>query len=80
MFLNKLSGLPGWIACLVSLFLGVVRDAVLKWFVKTDWYKEDYWYTYPVVAETYDGIMNDIYGFHVKEEHVYEALNQAKSG
>lgn len=60
--------------------VGVVRDAVLKWFVKTDWYKEDYWYTYPVVAETYDGIMNDIYGFHVKEEHVYEALNQAKSG
>jgi D-aminopeptidase len=60
--------------------VGVVRDAVLKWFVKTNWYHEDYWYTYPVVAETYDGDMNDIYGFHVKESHVYEALDGAKSG
>jgi D-aminopeptidase len=60
--------------------VGVVRDAVLKWYVKTGWYKEDYWYTYPVVAETYDGDMNDIYGFHVKEENAYEALNGAKSG
>lgn len=60
--------------------VGVVRDAVLKWFVKTKWYKEDFWYTYPVVAETYDGFLNDIYGFHVKEEHAYEALDSARSG
>lgn len=60
--------------------VGTVRDAVLKWFVETGWYKEDNWYTYPVVAETYDGILNDIYGFHIKEEHVYEALNSTKSG
>ncbi len=60
--------------------VGVVRDAVLKWFVKTGWYKEDFWYTYPVVAETYDGFLNDIYGFHVTESHAYEALNGAKTG
>ena len=60
--------------------VGVVRDAVLKWFVKSNWYKEDYWYTYPVVAETYDGDMNDIYGFHVKESNAYEALDGAKTG
>ena len=60
--------------------VGVVRDAVLKWFVKTGWYNEDYWYTYPVVAETYDGGLNDIYGFHVKESNAYEALDSAKSG
>jgi D-aminopeptidase len=60
--------------------VGVVRDAVLKWFVDTHWYKEDFWYTYPVVAETYDGFLNDIYGFHVKESHAYEALNTAASG
>jgi L-aminopeptidase/D-esterase-like protein len=61
--------------------VGVVRDAVLKWYVDTDWYKgEDWWYTYPVVAETYDGFLNDIYGFHVKEEHVLEAIDDAKSG
>jgi D-aminopeptidase len=60
--------------------VGVVRDAVLKWFVKTGWYKEDFWYTYPVVAETYDGLLNDIYGFHVKESNAYEALDSAKGG
>lgn len=61
--------------------VGVVRDAVLKWYVDTDWYKgEDWWYTYPVVAETYDGFLNDIYGFHVKEEHVLEAISKASSG
>lgn len=60
--------------------VGVVRDAVLKWFVKTGWYKEDFWYTYPVVAETYDGFLNDIYGFHVKESNAYEALDSARSG
>jgi len=60
--------------------VGVVRDAVLKWFVKTGWYKEDFWYTYPVVAETYDGFLNDIYGFHVKESNAFEALDSAKTG
>jgi len=60
--------------------VGTVRDAVLKWYVKTGWYKENFWYTYPVVAETYDGFLNDIYGFHVKESNAYEALDSAKSG
>jgi D-aminopeptidase len=60
--------------------VGTVRDAVLKWYVKKGWYKEDFWYTYPVVAETYDGFLNDIYGFHVKESNAYEALDSAKSG
>ncbi len=55
--------------------VGEVRQAVLKWYVDIDWYKgEDWWYTYPVVGETYDGFLNDIYGFHVKEEHVLEAI------
>ena len=61
--------------------VGVVRDAVLKWYVDTDWYNgEDWWYTYPVVAETYDGFLNDIYGFHVKEEHVLEAIKNTSGG
>ncbi len=61
--------------------VGIVRDAVLKWYVKTNWYgKEDWWYTYPVVGETYDGFLNDIYGFHVKETHVLEAINNATGG
>ena len=49
-------------------------------FKKTGWYKEEFWYTYPVVAETYDGFLNDIYGFHVKENNAFEALDSAKSG
>jgi len=61
--------------------VGVVRDAVLKWYVDTNWYgKEDWWYTYPVVAETYDGFLNDIYGFHVKEKNVLEAIKNASNG
>ncbi len=60
--------------------VGVVRDAVLKWFVDVNWYKEDWWYIYPVVAETYDGFLNDIYGFHVKEQHVREAIENASPG
>ncbi len=61
--------------------VGEVRQAVLKWFVDTDWYQdEEMWYTYPVVAETYDGFLNDIYGFHVKEKHVLEAIADAKGG
>ncbi len=60
--------------------VGVCRDAMLKWFVEKNWIKEDGWYTYPVVAETWDGVLNDIYGFHVKESNAFEALNTAKSG
>jgi L-aminopeptidase/D-esterase-like protein len=60
--------------------VGVVRDAVTKWFIKTGWHKDDFWFAYPVVAETYDGFLNDIYGFHVKEANAYEALNSAASG
>ena len=61
--------------------VGVVRDAILKWYVDTDWYSgEDWWYTYPVVGETYDGFLNDIYGFHVNEENVKEAINNASGG
>jgi L-aminopeptidase/D-esterase-like protein len=64
--------------------VGVSRDAMLKWFVNKNWFKndsyKDFWYTYPIVAETYDGFLNDIYGFHVTEENVYAALNGAQNG
>lgn len=61
--------------------VGAVRQAVLKYYVDTDWYNgEEWWYTYPVVAETYDGFLNDIYGFHVKEKHVLEAIENSSGG
>ncbi|MFX1537007.1 MAG: P1 family peptidase, partial [Promethearchaeota archaeon] len=61
--------------------VGVVRDAVIKWLVhsKAKDGKEIFW-SLPVVAETYDGYLNDINGFHIKEEHVFNALDNASSG
>ena len=61
--------------------VGVVRDAVIAWRIKSgppD--ASGYWWSLPVVAETYDGGLNDINGFHVKERHAFEALDGAKSG
>src|SRR5689334_17383576 len=48
--------------------VGVVRDAIIKWEVPQKNVLQPWWL--PVVAETYDGSLNDINGFHVKEEHV----------
>jgi L-aminopeptidase/D-esterase-like protein len=61
--------------------VGVVRDAVIEWNVKRgggEGYSGDF--SLPVVAETYDGFLNDVNGFHVRKEHVFQALESAKSG
>lgn len=61
--------------------VGIVRDAVIEWGLKrnvTDGYSGDF--SLPVVAETYDGLLSDINGFHVKKEHVFQALDSARSG
>ena len=61
--------------------VGVVRDAVIAWKVKRgDPDMEGYWWSLPVVAETWDGDLNDINGFHVKPEHAFHALDSAHSG
>ena len=54
--------------------VGTVRQATLKWMVNTSWSNEDWWWAFPVVAETYDGFLNDIYGFQVQEKNVLEAI------
>lgn len=59
--------------------VGVVRDAVVKWLV-TEPISSGISWALPVVAETYDGFLNDINGFHVKQEHAFAALNSASSG
>ncbi|HVZ17694.1 MAG TPA: P1 family peptidase [Terriglobales bacterium] len=59
--------------------VGVVRDAVIAWGVQHDRVKNDEW-SLPVVAETWDGWLNDLNGFHVKPEHVFSALDSAHSG
>jgi D-aminopeptidase len=61
--------------------VGVVRDAVIAWKVKRGQPDmEGYWWSLPVVAETWDGYLNDINGFHVKPEHVFHALDTAHGG
>ncbi|MBZ5598189.1 MAG: P1 family peptidase [Acidobacteriia bacterium] len=61
--------------------VGVVRDAIIAWKVKRGTQDmEGYWWSLPVVAETWDGWLNDINGFHVKPEHVFHALDSAHAG
>jgi D-aminopeptidase len=57
--------------------VGIVRDAALGWMVDKGWNAR--WFV-PLVAETYDGVLNDINGFHVKPDHVRKALDSARSG
>ena len=61
--------------------VGVVRDAVIAERIKAGGADASgYWWSLPVVAETWDGHLNDINGFHVKPEHVAQALRDAKGG
>ena len=61
--------------------VGVARDAVIAWRIKhgaPD--TTGYWWSLPLVAETWDGWLNDINGFHVKPEDVFHALDSAHGG
>ncbi len=59
--------------------VGVARDAVIAWLVKQGTGSQTLW-SLPVVAETWDGWLNDINGFHVKQEDVWHALDTAHDG
>jgi D-aminopeptidase len=61
--------------------VGAVHEGTIKWRYEhgaAD--SSDYWWSLPVVAETWDGYLNDINGFHVRPEHAYAALDAAKGG
>ena len=61
--------------------VGVARDAVIAWRIKhgaAD--ASGYWWSLPLVAETWDGWLNDTNGFHVKPEDVFHALDSAHDG
>ncbi|WCL54682.1 P1 family peptidase [Gimibacter soli] len=61
--------------------VGVVRDAAIEWRVKAGGADASgYWWSLPVVAETWDGHLNEINGFHVKPQHVFDAIEKASSG
>src|SRR5215207_790997 len=69
--------LEGPIAITNTHSVGVVRDAILQWQVSRPGLQPG---GLPVVAETWDGRLNDINGFHVKPEHVLAALDSAHGG
>ena len=61
--------------------VGVARDAVIAWRIKHDAADASgYWWSLPLVAETWDGWLNDTNGFHVKPEDVFHALDSAHGG
>jgi L-aminopeptidase/D-esterase-like protein len=61
--------------------VGVVHDAVIAWKVKHGVPDEEgYWWSAAVVAETWDGYLNDVNGFHVHPEDAFHALEVAHSG
>jgi D-aminopeptidase len=70
--------LEGPVAITNTHSVGVVRDAIIQWEVSQKNALQPWWL--PVVAETYDGNLNDINGFHVKPEHVLAALDGATGG
>ena len=70
--------LEGPVAITNTHSVGVVRDAIIQWEVSRQNVLQPWWL--PVVAETYDGALNDINGFHVKPEHVHTALDGAAGG
>jgi D-aminopeptidase len=57
--------------------VGVARDAAIQWMLQ---HQPGFRWALPVVAETWDGVLNDINGFHVRPEHVFAALDHARGG
>ncbi|MGA2153157.1 MAG: P1 family peptidase [Bryobacteraceae bacterium] len=70
--------LEGPVAITNTHSVGVVRDAVIEWGLRQK--PSTRQWSLPVVAETYDGWLNDINGFHVKPTDLFHALDEAKSG
>lgn len=61
-----------------TLSVGVVRDAVIAWAIRRKY--DEFLWALPVVAETWDGDLNDIKGMHVTGEHAFQALDSARPG
>jgi L-aminopeptidase/D-esterase-like protein len=73
--------LAGPVAITNTHSVGAVHEAVIAWsLVASDRWGSSYDFSLPVVAETWDGFLNDINGFHVKRHHVFAALDGASSG
>ena len=62
--------------------VGIAHHATSKWIINhhKEYWSQNHLWAMPVIAETYDGVLNDINGQHIKEKDVIEAINNAKSG
>jgi L-aminopeptidase/D-esterase-like protein len=69
--------LEGPVAITNTHSVGTVHQAVIEWSVRN---VEGVNWSLPTVAETWDGRLNDINGFHVKREHVFRAIESASAG
>jgi D-aminopeptidase len=80
-YMDELGQIDGPIMLTNTHSVGVVRDAVIAWRVRAGPADPSgYWWSSPVVAETWDGDLNDVNGFHVHPVHVDRALDEAKGG
>ncbi len=80
-YLDEMGRIDGPILLTNTHSVGVVHDAVIAWRVRAgppD--ASGYWWSSPVVAEVWDGDLNDINGFHVRAEHLTRALDEARPG
>ncbi|HEU5170908.1 MAG TPA: P1 family peptidase [Gemmatimonadales bacterium] len=77
-WLRESGFLAGPVMLTNTLSVGVVRDAVVAWALRRGW--PSWGFALPVVAETWDGPLNDIDGFHVRPEHAFRALEAAAGG
>jgi D-aminopeptidase len=80
-WLEESGWLEGPVAITNTNAVGVVRDAVIQWAAR-QWGAKGYQelWSLPVVAETWDGYLNDIYGRHVRAEHLFAAIEGARTG
>ena len=62
--------------------VGIAHHATSKWIINhhKEYWSQNHLWAMPVIAETYDGVLNDINGQHIKEKDVIEAINNARSG
>lgn len=80
-FLDEYGALYGPMALTNTLSVGVVRDALIAWSRDRDLPADVLrGRTKPVVSETWDGLLNDVYGQHVTAEDAWAALDAARSG
>ena len=80
-FVEESGFLEGPVMITTTHSVGLVHDAVIQWrFNHGPPDPAGYWWSLPVVGETWDGWLNDVNGFHIKPEHVFHALDSAHSG